>query len=114
MRFFRTCLFVLLSIALPLQGYAQFVVPKVPCPMEPMAMMDADAMHDCCNDAETATKTGKPCKSAQFCSSVGQFLPFPENEGLPQSQAASSWYSRLADIAFTFDPTATWRPPAQL
>jgi hypothetical protein len=117
MRFFRTCLFVLLSIALPLQGYAHFVVPKVPCPVEPMAMMDmadAAAMHDCCNDAEKASKTGKPCKSAQPCPSVGQFLPFPELEALPQSLASSARYPRPADITFTFDPAATWRPPAQL
>lgn len=117
MRFIRVFLFVLLSIALPVQGYAHFVVPKVPCPMEPMAMMDmadAAAMHDCCNDAETAGKTGKPCKSAQPCQSVGQFLPFPELDALPQGLVSSVRFPHLADSLTSFDSAATWRPPAQL
>ncbi|OYX29364.1 MAG: hypothetical protein B7Z03_09095 [Hydrogenophilales bacterium 32-62-9] len=85
--------------------------------MEPSAMMDmadAAAMHDCCNDAETAAETGKPCKSAQPCQSVGQFLPFASPDVLPQNLASSVRYPRLADTPFTFDPAATWRPPAQL
>lgn len=117
MRRLRVVLFLLISIALPLQGYAHFVVPKVPCPMEPLAMMgmaDAAAMHDCCNDAETAAKTGKPCKSAQFCQSVGQFLPFTGLEALPLGSTSSTRFPRLASVLFSFDPAATWRPPAQL
>lgn len=117
MRRLRVFLFLLISIALPLQGYAHFVVPKVPCPMEPMAMMgiaDAAAMHHCCNDAKTAEKTGKPCKSAQPCQSTGQFLPFSELEALPQGLASSVRFPHLADTLFSFDPAATWRPPTQL
>lgn len=116
MRYFRTFLFVLLSFALPLQGYAHFVVPKVPCPMEPMAMMDmadADAMHDCCNDADTAAKTGKPCKLAQYCQSVGQFLPIEEWVALPLGTISSVRFPRHADTVTSFDPAATWRPPTQ-
>lgn len=79
-----------------------------------MDMADAVAMHDCCNDPETASKTGKPCKSAQPCPSAGQFLPFPEIDALPQNPASSTRYPPLADIPFTFDPAATWRPPTQL
>lgn len=79
-----------------------------------MDMADAVAMHDCCNDPETASKTGKPCKSAQPCPSAGQFLPFPEIDALPQNPASSTRYPPLADIPFTFDPAATWRPPTPL
>ena len=117
MRRLRVFLFLLLSIALPVQGYAQFVVPKMPCPMEQMAKMDgaeAAAMHDCCNDAETAAKTGKPCKSAQPCQSAGQFLLFSALGVLPQDQAPSVRFPHLADILFSFEPAATWRPPVQL
>lgn len=117
MRLIRTLIFFFLAMAVPLQGYANFVVPKVPCPMDEMAMIDmvdADAMHECCNDAETAAKTGKPCKSAQPCQSVGQLLPFLELKVLPQDLASSVRFPRLAGVTFTFDPAATWRPPAQL
>ena len=113
----RIFLFLLISIALPLQGYAHFVVPKVPCPMEPMAMMDmvdAAAMHDCCNDAETAAKTGKLCKSAQPCQSIGQFQTFPQQDALPLGLASSVRFPRLATIPVSFDPSATWRPPTSL
>ncbi|MHB1084370.1 MAG: hypothetical protein ACYCZA_05975 [Thiobacillus sp.] len=106
----------MLAIALPLQGYAQFVLPNPPCPMEQAAMMDgADtAAHDCCNDADTAAKTGKACKSGQSCPSMGQILPMTELGVLTQDPASSVRFPRLADKTFTFDPAATWRPPAQL
>jgi len=116
MRRFRVFLFLLLSIAVPLQGYAHFALPKAPCPMEQMAMMDAAdaAAHDCCNDAETAAKTGKACKSGQPCQSVGSLFPVTGLGDLPHVLATSARFPRLADITFSFDPAATWRPPAQL
>ncbi len=117
MRRLRVFLFMLLSVALPLQGYASFSVPKPSCPMEQMGVMDmadTDAMHDCCNDAETAAKTGKPCKTAQPCQSVVQFLPFSGLDILSQELATSVRFPHLADVLFSFDPAATWRPPAQL
>ena len=85
--------------------------------MQQMAMMavaDAGAMPDCCNDAETAAKTGQPCKSGQPCQSVAQFLSFPESDSVLQRLTSSVRFPRLADIPFTFDPAATWRPPAQV
>ena len=117
MRLIRISLFFILAIAVPLQGYASFVVPKVPCPMEPLVMMnmaDADAMHDCCNDAETAAKTGKLCKSGQSCQSAGHFLPFLEVDYAPHVLVTSVRYPQIADDLLSFDPAATWRPPAQL
>lgn len=117
MRRLRVFLFVLLSIALPLQGYAHFAAPKPPCPMEQMGVMDMSdtrVMHDCCNDAETAAKTGKPCKTAHPCHSSVQFLPFSEWDVVSQDMASAFHFPLLADILFSFDPAATWRPPAQL
>jgi len=79
-----------------------------------MNMTDAGAMHDCCNDAKTAAITGKPCKPAQPCQSMGQFFPIMEQRVLPQNPASSVRFPRFADITFSFDPAATWRPPTQL
>ena len=113
----RLILFVLLSLAIPVQGFAQFVQQQTPCPMA-LGVMDMTAdmglMHDCCNDAETAAKTGQPCKTVQPCPSPGQFLPFASIEVLPLERATSVRFPHLADTLFSFDPAATWRPPAQL
>ena len=117
MRRLRVFFFLLLSCALPLQAYALFAVPKVPCPMEGMGMMDiveAAAMHDCCNDAETTAKTGKPCKTVQPCQSAGQYLPFADLDVPVQSLTTSVRFPHPTDVNFSFDPAATWRPPAQL
>ncbi|MBT9567973.1 MAG: hypothetical protein IV085_06715 [Thiobacillus sp.] len=117
MRHLRLFLFVLLSLAVPAQGLAQFVQQQTPCPMELEAMgfsADMSTMHDCCNDADTAAKTGQPCKTVQPCPSPGQFLPFAEIEVLPQERAATLRFPPLAETPFSFDPAATWRPPTQL
>lgn len=117
MRHLRLILFVLLSLAIPVQGFAQFVQPQTPCPMELGAMdlsADMGLMHDCCNDPETAAKTGQPCKTVQPCPSPGQLLPFAEVEVLQQEGAASVRFPQLAEILFSFDPAATWRPPTPL
>jgi hypothetical protein len=116
MRRFRKFILVLLAIAFPLQGYASFALPKINGPMESamMNMANAGVMHDCCNDAETAAKTGKPCKSAQPCQSAGQILPISELDALPQGSASSVRFPRLAGFTLSFDPAATWRPPTQL
>src|SRR3569833_930811 len=116
MRLIRTFLFILLSVALPIQGYANLALPKRHCPMESatMNMTDAGAMHDCCNDAKTAAKTDKPCKPAQPCQSMGQFFPIKEQGVLPQNPASSVRFPRFADNTKTKDPAATWRPPTQL
>lgn len=119
MRCFRVFLFLLLAIAVPVQGYAHFALLKVPCPMEQDSTMDemtTAAMHDCCDDADTAAPAGKACKSdlsCQSCHSAGSLLLIPECAGLPQNLASSVHLPHLADIDFTFDPAATWRPPAQ-
>lgn len=123
MRRLRVLLFLLLAIAVPVQGYAHFALLAVPCPMQSDAMQDesmmsmadmADAaMHDCCNDAETAAKTGQACKAGQSCHAGGQFFQVTSFGVLFQDAVPAVRFPRLADIAFTFDPAATWRPPAQ-
>ena len=79
-------------------------------------MMDgADAAaHDCCNDADTTAKTGKACKSGQPCQSAGSLFLLTGLGDLPHAPAPAVRFPRFADIAFSFDPAATWRPPTQL
>ena len=116
MRRLRVFLFLLLAIAVPLQGYAHFAQPLVPCPMEDtamMAMVDADTAHDCCDDADTAAKTGKACKSGQPCQSGGQHFSVVTFGVLTQLPVPATRFPRIAAFAFSFDPAATWRPPAQ-
>ncbi|MBN8760227.1 hypothetical protein [Thiobacillus sp. 65-1402] len=116
MRRLRVFLFLLLSIAVPLQGYAHFAQPLVPCPMGAAAMMalvDADAAHDCCEDAETAAKTGKTCKSGQPCQTGGQHFSVYTSGLLPQEPVPATRFPHIAADMFSFDPAAAWRPPAQ-
>jgi len=81
--------------------------------MEQMAGIDsADtaAMHDCCDDANTAAKT---CKSGQPCQSSGQHFPVSMLDVLPQQVSTpATRFPRVAEILFSFEPAATWRPPA--
>ena len=116
MRRLRVFLFLLLSTAVPLQGYAHFAQPLVPCPMGAAAMMalvDADAAHDCCEDAETAAKTGKTCKSGQPCQTGGQHFSVYTSGLLPQEPVPATRFPHIAADMFSFDPAAAWRPPAQ-
>jgi hypothetical protein len=117
MRRFRVFLFLLLSVVVPLQGYAHVVLPEAHCPMQQKAM-SADgsdmASHDCCPEADGAKKTGKASKSCPFCQFLGQLLPVP-SFGVPAQEASASVrYPRVAGIFFSFDPSFTWRPPAPL
>jgi hypothetical protein len=115
MRRLRVFLFLLLSLAVPLQGYAHFAQPLVPCPMEitaMMAMVDADAAHDCCD--ESGSQTGKTCKSGQPCQTGGQhFSVFSTLDVLSQEPVPATRFPRIAANMFSFDPAAAWRPPAQ-
>jgi hypothetical protein len=116
MRRLRVFLFLLLAIAVPLQGYAHFAQPLIPCPMEHpamMAMADAAAAHDCCDDAEPAEQTGKACKSGQPCQSGGQHFSVATFGVLPQVPVPATRFPRIAADMSSFDPAAAWRPPAQ-
>lgn len=114
MRRLRVFLFLLLSLAVPLQGYAHFAQPLVPCPMEAAAMMalvDVDAAHDCCD--ESGSQTGKACKSGQPCQTGGQHFSVSTLDVLPQEPVPATRFPHIAADMFSFDPAAAWRPPAQ-
>lgn len=48
-----------------------------------MSNMDHANMPDCCNDAETAAKTGKSCKADQNCSISNVVILFLFHHGTP-------------------------------
>ena len=116
----RLLLFVLLSFAIPLAGYAGMGVPKMPCPMEATTMAEQQSMSDmnqqamtpdCCNDMATRVKTGKTCKVGQDCKigtlGLSVHLQNPTEEfstvGLIAGPKDRAIESRLLNI---------WRPPA--
>ena len=77
---------------------------------EDMAAMGHAAMADCCNDAETAAKTGKQCKTNQSCSASPLVMIF----------SAPTWHFVATDrnaalnttvSVPTVTPTDLWRPP---
>lgn len=109
----RAFLTFLLCFALALHGNANAHVFKQPCPMEqgaPIAMDLSGSVGDCCNDADTAAKTGKLCKTGQTCSVpvVGAIASLP----LPEPIVAESCLVPTARlITLSFDLVAVWRPP---
>ena len=118
----RLILLMLLSLSIPLAGYAGLGVPKMPCPMEMDAMAEmqlgADMeqtpvaqMGDCCNDMETLLKTGKTCKVGQDCKigSLGLSVHFP---AIPEVFSKDTHLARLNDRAIEPRPIPIWRPPA--
>ena len=114
MRRFRVFFLFLLSIVVPLQGYAHVVLGDTHCPMEQKAVaadVDEIAAHDCCPEADGAKKAGKSCP---FCQFLGQLLPVPSFGVLAQEAASSVRYPHVTGDFFSFDPSATWRPPAPL
>ena len=116
----RLILFVLLSFAIPLAGYAGIGVSKISCSMETAAMAEQQSMSDmdhqtmapdCCNDMETIAKTGTACKMGQECKigtlGLTVYLQSPTQEfstvsliGGPKDRPIES---QLVNI---------WRPPA--
>lgn len=122
MRKLRLFLLMLLCLAIPLQGVAGVHMLSAPCPMEQsggtaqatMADMDQQAMadHDCCNDAETAAKTGKMCKTGQDCP-VSALYPASFVSSLPLSVAPTMQYPSLVLSVRTFEASSVWRPPTR-
>ena len=109
----RAFLTFLLCFALALHGNANAHVFKQPCPMEQGASIEMDmsgADGDCCNDADTAAKTGKLCKTGQSCSVPVVFVTasLPLQEPILGSPCLIPT-ARL--VTASFDPPALWRPP---
>lgn len=99
---------LLICVALALQGVASAQVVANPCAMTESAEVSM-AGHPCCNDDDTRSTTGKPCKSGQECPPVqalgvvpGAVLPVPRVVSLRPADPPGS---------DSFDAPAVWRPP---
>lgn len=73
----------------------------------------AQAAGDCCEDAETAVKTGKLCKTDTPCSSFSAFVTPSFLAPLTCAQA-SVLAPALTERIATFDPAGIWRPPTSI
>lgn len=107
---------LLLCFVMLFQGIAGAVVPIHYCPMQasgsPMAM-DATAVHDCCNDAETYAKTGKLCKSGQECHVTNACVPTLSPSVSP-APAPSPWQPAQQPDRLPSTVSSVWRPPILL
>lgn len=111
--FFRRVLLILLSLALPFNGWASVAVVS-PCPMQngmsghaPMPEMS----ESCCVDhGKSIDKTGNPCKPGQECQTGVLYVSAtaPQTPSFPRSSlsAALPTLSRI-----TAAPSSVWRPP---
>ncbi|MFO7541383.1 MAG: hypothetical protein R6W97_01045 [Thiobacillus sp.] len=114
----RLFFFVLLAMAIPLQGAAHAAMAAAHCPVAPMTMTmtdaaDMSAAHDCCDDADMGGSSGHSCKPGKPCHPAGHFFSIALHEALPVLATSSCHFPRIAGASFTFEPSATWRPPAQ-
>ena len=71
----------------------------------------AQAVGDCCNDAETAAKTGKHCKTDTPCGSSSHCILPLLYAYIPYAQASDPVVALTVQIV-TFDPSGVWRPPS--
>jgi hypothetical protein len=67
--------------------------------------------HDCCNDADTAARTGQLCKMGQECTAPMTYLLPPSM--LQQGVATQRiFFASLPVTLHTRPPAAVWRPPS--
>ena len=115
MNFMRRLLMLGLCLMFALQGAVQASVVEKPCPMKRAGHAHAThagtTAHDCCNDADTAAKTGKACKTGQACPAVGAWLT--NSQDLPPCQPSTvSLVSSPQAFVLRIDSGGHWRPPA--
>lgn len=112
----RVFLALLLCFVVAFQGSVGAHASPDSCLMDhdgsPSMSVDASvrAAGDCCNDAETAAKTGKLCKTDTPCSSSSAGV-LPSFHAYMSSTQASDPGSALTALIATFDSSGIWRPP---
>jgi len=113
----RRILVILLSLALPLNGWAAIRLAS-PCPMQAVSASAhaemAEMKGSCCNEhAKDLNKTSNPCKSGQECQTgTLYFASAPvQTAALPRSTSLVILpVTRLAARM----PATVWRPPLTL
>jgi len=78
---------------------------------EMMASVDSDH-GDCCNDAETAAKTGKMCKSAQSCN-LSQMFTLASFHALIEVPFSLLPATMTKAFVPPSSPGEIWRPPSR-
>lgn len=111
MRYFRTLILLLLSLALPVYGYAGLAPLAVACPMQQemqaqaMQMAAADQHEDCCDHMQLS---GKACKTE--CKTGSLALEFPADTPLlPATLTLPAQFIYLSHSGNKLD--YIWRPP---
>jgi hypothetical protein len=110
---FRRVLLILLSLALPFNGWASMAVVD-PCPMQ-SAMADhgpmAQMKDSCCKDHDKSIgKADKPCKPGQECQSSALYVSATafQTSSLPRSTLSVPLPTLPASTAAL---SGVWRPP---
>lgn len=118
MRLARFVLVCVLGLGVSSQGFANVAALEAPCPMMEAesssaahSEMQGDASHDCCNDAETFSKTGKLCKTDLPCQSVNQ-MPLSVYSLLFFAMTVEPPRPMPERVIRFHEPARIWRPPA--
>jgi hypothetical protein len=112
----RTIVLLVVCLTLALHGTVQARGVHKPCPMgqsEHAATADATApaQEDCCDDADTAAKTGKPCKTCAECQAPNPGALAAQSH--PRIAPALPHPKRTIEALIPADnPAGVWRPPA--
>ncbi|MEO5734314.1 MAG: hypothetical protein ABIN96_16770 [Rubrivivax sp.] len=131
----RWLMLLLLCLTIPLQGMASASVrgQRCLCPMEsaPAAAATSDAaeahaastadvtasddadIDGCCNDADTAARTGQPCKVGQECHAPVLALAHAVAVS-PAIGPLRPICPEVADCGPADPPDVVWRPPARI
>jgi len=115
MKCLRLILVMIMSVAIPVNGFA--AAPVSPCPMQApdhvieasiVSTLDTAEMMDCCEDMHTQPQ-GK-CKPGQSCSLGGVYFALPVAFQIfpPISIIARAHY---AAPHFSEPPATIWHPP---
>ena len=108
----RKLLLLGLCLAFALQGAVQASVVDRPCPMQKPGHAHAVKRgRHCCNDASTAARTGKACKTGQACPAVGAYL-VSSRTLCTSVPVPASLICAPEPFALSIDSAGRWRPPA--
>ncbi len=112
MKLLRIILLVLLSIAIPLNGFA--ATPASPCPMRMhvAAFSMTGAMQDCC-DPHDPSSHQKSCKPGQSCSVSGFYFALPTAFHIAPLDVARLPPTAILSAVPGTRISAIWHPPRQ-
>lgn len=113
----RWVVLILLSLALPLNGWASVSIAQ-PCPMQTMSASAHTGMSGmkgpCCDEhAKDHNKTGNPCKPGQECPTGTLYFSPARLQVTSVTQSSSPVIQPETQLA-TRVPAVVWRPPLTL